>query len=232
MLVQKDRLRRRLLMMGALVGLLALPSVSHGAYVITYGFVNSPELQGVSFAPPTTGTTITGNTNPPPTYDVSVTSLEGITLRGGGRNVTNNTNADAGFREVDIFNSAGVQWTYLDVQLDSLLATAPPEALLTISVFQGATLVATQTLLFPWEGNQGENQHYMVFATGTDWFNRVRIDYNSTTNTIQDMHHINVSSTIRLTVVPAPPSAVLAGAGVLTLGLFRLRRTWKGKAAV
>ena len=236
MLVQKDRLRSCLLMVGALAGLLAAPAVSHGAYVITFGSTSSPELQGVTFAPPTVGTTVTGSTTGVPSFDVSVSSLEGITLRGAGQSVTNNT-SNAGFRAVAIAPEAGIQLTYLDFQLDSLINTVPVGSTgLTITVFQGATLVASSALAFPWQGTQADNQSYMVFATGSDWFNRVEIRYTppagAANNSIEAVERINVSTTIRLTVVPAPPSATLAGAGLLTLGLFGLRRSWKRKAAV
>ena len=229
MVVQMDRLRRLLLMFGGLAALLVLPGVSRADYDINYGFDNSLSQQTINISPAQTGTTITGHTVPPPNYDVTITS-DGRTLHGTGSTIDS---PSAGNVDVITFTAASpYAWTYFDFQLDATNKNTPTGTTgLTITI-SGNGGTYSEILNFPWEGNSGENQHYMITAINGQWFDTVTINYTApsgVTNHIQDIHTIDVAS---VQVIPAPPGVVLAGMGFLSLGLLRLRRVWAGRAAV
>lgn len=226
MVVWKDRLRGCVLMAGGVVALLGSAGVSRADYTIEFGFTNSLQEQTIGFSN-VSGTTIMGNTNPPPVYDVFVTSQDGTDLRGNGAHVSNNTDNKGPVNWVVFTPQSNYAWTYFDMQLDALNKDVASSVKITVSGNGGT---ATATLDFPHEGNNGENQHYQVIATNGQWFNRVEVQYlGPDTSGNHEFHNLDVAS---LQVVPAPPSAVLAGAALLSVGLFRLRRGWANRVAV
>lgn len=83
-----------------------------------------------------------------------------------------------------------------------------------------------KSLNFPWEGNNGQNQHYHVLATGSDVITKVVISYDppdplpgETVNAIGDIHNIDV------TTVPEPTSLAIFGVGAFAIAGYRLRRS-------
>jgi hypothetical protein len=84
----------------------------------------------------------------------------------------------------------------------------------------------SKPLNFPLEGNNGQNQHYHVLATGSNVITKVGISYDppaptdgGIANTIGDIHNIDV------TTVPEPTSLAIFGVGAFAIAGYCLRRS-------
>lgn len=201
--------------------------ITQAAIMVNYGFLNPAGQQSVGFNPPSTGTLITGDTNPStPLYTVTASSPEGITLKGNGQNVSNNAGAGTGFKEISFKAQAGYAWTYFDLRIDPLIPGIVTDKELTFNVYANAAdlvPVYTDNFIFPWESNAGDNQHYYALATAGSTFSRVDIIYTPTlahsTNRIEDIHNIDV-----VTAVPEPSFIALLGTGAVGLLLSARKR--------
>ena len=179
--------------------------------------------QSVNFAPANSGTTVTGDTNPAPVYDVFVDSLQGQTLHGSGSGVDTG-GGGPGFNSILIRPDIGWAWSAIEFQLDSFASHEPLDGSgLTITAYGGPnqTDPVSQGLPFPWEGNGGENQQYIATAINGDLIYSLQIDYLPTDgNTLQDIHNIDVQSE----QVPEPSTLLVLGASLMGLGIVRRRR--------
>lgn len=220
-------------LLAGLVATICGQQVSRAGFVADYGFLNPAGKQAVGFTPKKSGWSILGDTNPNPVYDVTASSLEGKTLLGNGRNVTNDAdtnNTIYGLKAVSFVAATGYAWNYFDVQLDSTIVTDNSLVAglneLRFELFVNATdsmAALSQTLDFPWEANSGENQHYYALANGGNTFSRVDIIYTPTfnsDNTIRDIHHVNVVAAS----VPEPTSIAMWGLGAVGMMFVRRKR--------
>jgi hypothetical protein len=217
------------------LGLLAIglfPATSNAGFVIDTGFSNVLNEQTINFSGHPTGITITGNTNPAPVYNVDAISNDGSTLEGTGSSVGNAAGNNFGLTDItfQIQNPSQFQWDYFDMQLDSLNKIAANSGNeITITLLGGTTTAAdTATLPFPYEGNNGENQHFEAYATGSDYFTGIRVQYSvrPTADAIQDLHNLDVGTAGVAQIIPEPSSAALLPVLFGAFGLIgaRVRR--------
>ena len=170
------------------------------------------------------GTTIVGNTNPAPIYNVYVDSLvTGVSLHGNGSNVNNSAGNGFGFSSLVIRPESGWGWSTIDFQLDSLYKDQPIDigglSFTTKDQFNNSFSMSAN---FPWEGNKGENQHYRIDGLDGQLITSLQVDYTdplSMGNLISDMHNIDVKSA-QVPAVPVPPSLGLLMSGLAGLGVL------------
>lgn len=232
-------LRSTFFILGAVLAATAGLKSSEAGFTIGYGFDNALQQQTVGFSPPTTGSSIVGNTNPGPVYDVTATTLEsGVVLRGNGGHVGNNADAGnniVGLKALKFVAESGYAWTYFDFQLDSTIVKDPAlvagKLELTIKLYDAFdNFLAHQLLDFPHEGDRGENQHYFAKAFDGAQFSRIDILYAPTYNTnnrIHEIHNIDVA-TVPAAPVPEPASLAVWAMGAAGMAFGR-RRGWKLK---
>lgn len=189
--------------------------------------------QSINFTPASTGTTVTGDTNPPqPLYDVTASSGSSLVLHASGSTVDTGSGGP-GFTLLILTPQTGFMWSRIEFQLDSMDATQPlgSTGLVLTATDQWGNVIPSDSLAFPHEGNNGENQHYLVIATNGEFIKELRISYtdpfpltgdpNHLINTINDIHNIDVGTVI--TGIPEPSSFLLVGLSLLVGGPF-LRR--------
>jgi PEP-CTERM motif-containing protein len=226
------RIRYFLAILLAALGITILPSISRATISFDLGICNPSDgcNQSINFSPTTSGTTILDDTNPPnPFYQTSATSDGIVVLHGSGSTIDNANGG--GFTLLiltplptptgDLFG-----WTTIEFQADSLIGTQPIDTLgLTLTATdQFGTAFSSGSLAFPWEGNNGENQHYHVHASSGEIITQLRISYTDPLgggNTIQDIHNIDVHS--ELVRVPEPSSFLLVGLSLIAMGRFVAR---------
>jgi len=218
----------------AALGTVMIPANGRATISFDAGICNPSDgcNQSINFTPAVTGTTILDDTNPPnPFYQVSATSDGTVVLHGSGSTIDNN--AGGGFTLLILTpvcpapDGLCYGWTTIEFQADSLIGTQPTgtTGLVLTAMDQFGTLFSSPSLAFPWEGNNGENQHFHVHS---DYPNTVitelRINYTDPLgggNTIQDIHNIDVHSVP--VPVPEPSSFLLVGLSLLAIRPF-LRR--------
>jgi len=211
----------------ALAGIMLMPSIGHATIIggTEAGTCNPvPCDQTVNFAPANSGTTVVGDTNPAPVYNVFVDSLEGLTLHGSGSTVDTGVGGP-GFLSILIRPEAGWAWSVIDFQLDSLISSPTPlQSGLTLTAIDQNSVPWVFNVDFPWEGNNGENQHYFAQGLSGELITSLQIDYTDPNagegNTIQDIHNIDVAS-VR---VPEPSTLGLFSVGLLSLFGFGMMR--------
>jgi hypothetical protein len=200
---------------------------SRAGFIIDYDKIKTE--QSVNFTPANNGTTVVGDTNPAPVYNVFADLLSapgaGTILHGSG-SVVDTGSGGLGFYTIAIRPETGYAWTAIEFMLNSMqnLAKDTSERL-TITAYNGA-YSESKSLNFPWEGNNGQNQHYHVLATGSDVITKVVISYDppdplpgETVNAIGDIHNIDV------TTVPEPTSLAIFGVGAFAIAGYCLRRS-------
>lgn len=217
-----------------LVALLAgLPTAASASIVFQQAQCVSSEGcdQTINFNPsaggPITGTVIVGDTNPAPVYLVKAESIETpqLTLHGAGSHIANDTAKD-GWNKIEIYVAPGegYAWDAFEFQLDHLKPdnNAPfPSGTIQLEAY--SLLInawVTDSLDFPYEGDNGENQHYKITASGGDLFDRIRIIYDSADYRIHEVHNIDVHSVS----VPEPSGLALVGLGLIGACLTTRRR--------
>lgn len=135
----------------------------------------------------------------------------------------------AGFTDITFTPEAGYAWGAFEFQLDSMTKDDIAGGLTIAGVNQDGILTS-YSVNFPWEGNNGENQHYTLYATGTDVIVQVLISYQDphctsstagcTPNTISDIHNIDLNTRR----IPEPMTAALVGVAAAGAGFSRRRR--------
>ena len=170
------------------------------------------------------GTTIVGNTNPAPVYNVYVDSLvTDVSLHGNGSNVNNSLGQGSGFTSLLIRPESGWGWSTIDFQLDSLYKDQPIDiGGLSFTAKDQSGNSFSMDANFPWEGDKGENQHYRFDALDGQLITSLQLDYTDPLgngNLISDMHNIDVKSA-QVPAVPVPPSLGLLMSGLAGLGVL------------
>ena len=127
----------------------------------------------------------------------------------------------SGFLDIRIRPDAGWAWTAIEFQLDSVIATNSILGVLNFRAWDQNNVAHLFAANFPWEANNGENQHYHFHADGGDVITKLDILYDpgTTGNLIHDIHNIDVASA----AVPEPATLTMFGLGLLGVGV-RLRR--------
>ena len=217
----------------ALFGLALLPTISRADITFDYGLCNSSDGcdQSVNFSPANSGTTVIGNANPPaPFYNVYIDSLEGLTLHGSGSTVDTGGGPLSGFNSILIRPQDGYTWGAIEFQLDSVIGTRNRVAGgLTFTAYDATNVGFSFLANLPWEGNNGENQHYQFHAINDEVITSLQISYADpfcgTTpafcNTIHDIHNIDVNTT---TMIPEPETYAMLLAGLGLMGFIARRR--------
>ena len=221
-----------------LVGLcatLAVPVNTQATIQFNYGPCNPSDGcdQSVNFTPANSGTTVTGDTNPPkPLYDVYIDSLEGLTLHGSGSTVDTG-NPGPGFTSILIRPEAGYAWGAIEFQLDSMNNNQPNgTGGLLFTVKDNLNSFTTFSANFPWEGNKGENQHYHFHAIDGESILSLQIDYTDPLgngNTINDIHNIDVNTVPEPTTLSLMGISLLAGCRCSSARSKRNKRATKNK---
>jgi hypothetical protein len=214
------------MIVAALLALALVPATGQATILFDYGLCNPSDGcdQSVNFSPANSGTTVVGNTNPPlPLYDVFAQSLDGATLHGSGSTVDTGVGGP-GITSIQFWPEAGYAWGAFEFQLDSANGDQTVgTAGLTFTVFDGDGTPFVFLANFPWEGDNGENQHYHFHATNGEVIALVRIDYSDPLgqgNTINDIHNIDVNTRL----VPEPSTVALLAIGLISLGWIRRKR--------
>ncbi|WP_270936483.1 PEP-CTERM sorting domain-containing protein [Falsiroseomonas oryzae] len=220
-----------------LLALAALGMVSAGpasaGFVIGYQSGNCGDCdQSVNFHGAGSGTTITGNTNPAPVYDVVVVSLDDMVLHGSGQ-VVDSGPGGAGFNAISLTPALPYAWTYVEFMLAPTTKNHVGGNLTLAATNQNGA-VESEVLNFPWEPDNGQNQHYFVQATGGDLIRSLTISYvdadcivgqTEPCNRIGDIHNIDIKSArVDGVPIPEPGSLALLGLGLAGLGLVRRHR--------
>lgn len=206
--------------MFAVVAMALCPAVGPAGFVIGQGSIAT--TQSVNFTPANSGTTVVGDTNPAPVYPVFVDSLQGQTLHASGSTVDTGVGGP-GFNSIDLRPDTAFAWRGIEFTLDSFNNIPLNSTNITITAFDDLNGDSSSaTLTFPWEGNNGDNQHYFATADGVvDVITRLVLSYSDPNgNTIQDIHNIDVNS---VSVVPEPSSILLSGTAIGCLIGFRSR---------
>lgn len=223
--------RSRLLLLAMLLGASVVPTMAKADILFRYGMCNPSDGcdQSLGFSGGPTGTSITGNTNPPhPLYDITATSS--TSLHGSGSTIDTGPGG-AGFTDLTFTPEGGYAWGAFEFQMGSTNKNQPLHTLgLTLSAVNQSGLVYTFSgLEFPWEGNRGENQHYTLYTSGSDVISQVIVTYQDplcsptagcTPNTIQDIHNIDFNTR----QIPEPSSAALLAAVAAGAGFAALRK--------
>ena len=182
-----------------------------------------PGCQSVGFQS-NDGSTVVGNTNPAPIYNVYVDSLVGgVSLHGNGSNVNNSAGNGSGFSSFLIRPESGWGWSTIDFQLDSLYKDQPIDiGGLSFTAKDQFNNYFSMSANFPWEGDKGENQHYRIDGLDGQLITSLQVDYIDPLgmgNLISDMHNIDVKSA-QVPSVPVPPSLGLLMSGLAGLGVL------------
>lgn len=210
--------------------ILGLPAISNATVVLNTVHYDCPQpgCQTVNFVS-NSGSTIQGNTNPAPVYNVYVDSLaSGVSIHGNGSNVNNAAGNGSGLLSILLYPEAGWGWSLIDFQLDSLNKDQPTDiGGLSFTAIDQFGVSWVMPANFPWEGNSGENQHYRIDALNGELIKSLRIDYTDPLqqgNMISDMHNIDVKSDVAPVSVPASVWLMLSGIGGLG-AISRKRKT-------
>ena len=200
--------------------------------------------QTVNFHSAGVGNPILGDTNPAPVYNVQASTPDaGIVLHGSGQVVDTRLASDIslsgpGFGNLLLTPLGGYAWTFIEFQLNSTINIPVSPGVnngLTLTAYDingvAHVLPLTGSYDFPWESNNGQNQHYFVQANGGDIITSLLLTYIdpncvptvAACNFVGDMHNIDVQSV--LNPAPEPSSLFLLGAPLVGFGLSRLRRS-------
>ena len=205
--------------------LLAVSVVANAGVIFDYGICNPANGDcdhSVLFSPANSGQTVTGHTLPGSGYTVFAESPEGLNLHGSGGSVDAG-NGNDGFLSLLLYPESGWGWRQVEFQLNSDLNLPPQVDVLQFTAWNqlGATFIFDAN--FPWEANNGQNQHYHFHGTDGDLITKLRLDYDpgTTGNHIGDMHNIDVNSAV-VPAIPEPGTLALVASGVV--GLSRRRR--------
>jgi len=148
-------------------------------------------------------TRVAGDLSPgnPVDFDNFVESIEGIELHaGGGRNVDTGGGGD-GFRSVLLTPEDGWAWQAIEFVVVPMQAEDAETQALTFTAKDQHEESFVFKATFPWEGDNGANQHYHFWAIDGQVIASLRVDYLSGTDpdwTIREIHHVNVTG------VPSP----------------------------
>ena len=177
--------------------------------------------QSVIFSPENSGISVVGDTNPAPSYLVYAESLEGLTLHGAGSSVDAG-NGNPGFLSLLLYPQMGWGWRQIEFQLNSHLNLPPQLDALTFTAWNQGGTSFLFSADFPWESDNGQNQHYHFHGTDGDLITALRLDYDpgTTGNFVGDMHNIDVNSA-QVPAIPEPGTLALLGAGLLAAGRRR-----------
>ena len=219
----------------AAFGTVVFPATSRATITFDLGQCVSSEGcdQTINFPGNGLGTTVVDDTNPPnPFYHVSATSDGTVVLDTSGGTIKNDI-ATAGLTRIVLTpvcpapDGLCYGWTTIEFQLDSLKGAQPlgTLGLVLTAIDQKGVSFSSGSLAFPWEGNNGENQHYHVHSDyPNEIITQLIVTYADPLgggNTIQDMHNIDVHSAP--VPVPEPSSFLLVGLSLLAIRPF-LRR--------
>lgn len=206
--------------------LLATPAPSHAGIIIAAASpLNTPGTLTINFANQPEGATQVGDTvGGAPNYSFNFTTSDaGVNLSSGGSKIENATAAN-GFHTLMVAPQlSSIGFTYLDFQANSAQHFTPSNSdfVLTVTYVNSLGVESTTAptaLKFPWEGDNGQNQHYYVQSTAGDVMTKLSISYkpltpDPTNNVITDIHNWDVL-TAAVPAVPEPTSLVIMGLGL------------------
>ncbi|MDX1927557.1 MAG: hypothetical protein SFV81_13630 [Pirellulaceae bacterium] len=235
-----------------LVGVLVAPARSQaGVITVAQGQIPHPSgTQTINFAHQPLSGTVVGDTNPPnPKLFFDFTAnYSKLHANGSGidtRDMLNTNQPGPGYTTISVTPQLPwIGWTYMDFQADSFLKIAPPtppnqdlsEFKFTVNYVNSAGVIQSPEVVklhFPWEGNNGDSQHYYMQADPGYVITSFSLSYsdpNNPTNTIQDMHNWDVTYAPVPGVVPEPASLAIWGSiGLCGLVVGRRRRNKQTK---
>lgn len=216
--------------MAAVFGLFVALAPSYAAIQVFQGTTSHGSTQTINFSPSqANGTTVVGDTNPPPQLFFNFTANNTLHPNGSGIDTVNGL----GYTTLSVAPQLStIGWTYMDFQADSLLKDISPSLnslfKFTVNYVNSAGVAQTPymiTLNFPWENNNGDSQHYYMTATGGDVITSFSLAFSDPAhpaNTIQDIHNWDI---ITASVpVPEPASLAIWGIGALGCAMAGYRR--------